>query len=208
MFTDEELLPISALQHYLFCPRQTALIHIEQAWADNRFTAEGKVIHHKAHDSDDESRSCVQITHTLPVVSRRLGIAGQCDIVEFHSDGRVIPLEYKRGKPKSHRADEVQLCAQAICLEEMLSIKISESFLFYGQRKRRTVVLLDDELRRLTGETAHWLRELVLSEITPPAVYEKRKCDNCSLIDLCQPHAFRLKRGAAAWFDAALEIEH
>lgn len=208
MFADDQLLPLSALQHYLFCPRQTALIHLEQAWEENRFTAEGNVVHEKAHDGDDESRPGVRITRTLPVVSRQLGIAGQCDIVEFHSNGDVIPVEYKRGKPKSHRADEVQLCAQAVCLEEMLKVTIHEAFLFYGKRKRRTKVALDDELRQFTVDTVQALRELIESRMTPPAVYEKRKCDSCSLIDLCQPHAFRLKRGAAAWFDAALEADH
>ncbi len=208
MHTDDQLLPLSALQHYLFCSRQTALIHLEQAWADNRFTAEGNVVHQKAHDGDDESRPGVRITRTLPVVSRRLGIAGQCDIVEFHTNGEVIPVEYKRGKPKAHDADRVQLCAQAMCLEEMLDVKIAEGFLFYGQRKRRTVVEFDDGLRELTEGTARSLHELIAARKTPPAVYEPRKCDSCSLIDHCQPQAFRLKRGAAAWFEAALETDY
>ena len=208
MFTDDQLLPISALQHYLFCPRQTALIHLEQAWADNQFTAEGNAVHQKAHDGHDESRPGVRITRSLPVVSREWGIAGQCDIVEFHSDGQVIPVEYKRGKPKSHDADRVQVCAQAMCLEEMQGVEIGEAFLFYGQRKRRTVVKLDEELRQLTIDTVAALHQLIESRATPAAVYESRKCDSCSLIDLCQPKAFRLKRGVAAWFDAAVGADH
>lgn len=208
MFTDDQLLPISALQHYLFCPRQTALIHLEQAWAENQFTAEGNVIHQKAHDGGDESRPGVRVTRSLPVVSRRLGIAGQCDIVEFYSNGEVIPVEYKRGKPKAHDADRVQLCAQALCLEEMLNVKVAEGFLFYGQRKRRTVVAFDAGLRGLTENTMTALRELILSRMTPPAIHEPRKCDSCSLIDLCQPWAFRLKRGAESWFESALNADH
>jgi CRISPR-associated exonuclease Cas4 len=208
MFTDDQLLPLSALQHFLFCARQTALIHLEQAWADNRFTAEGNVVHQKAHDGDDESRPGVRITRSLPVVSRRLGISGQCDIVEFHANGGVIPVEYKRGKPKTNDTDRVQLCAQAMCLEEMLNVKIAEGFLFYGQRKRRTVVAFDPGLRRLAVETAMALHELIAARTTPPAIYEPRKCDSCSLIDHCQPQAFRLKRGAAAWFDAAVNADH
>ena len=203
-YSDEQLLPLSALQHYLFCPRQTALIHLEQAWADNQFTAEGNVLHDKAHDGHDESRPGVRITRTLPVVSRRLGLGGQCDIVEFHADGTVVPVEYKRGKPKAHAADEVQLCAQAMCLEEMLGVNIAEGFLFYGQKKRRTVMAFDATLRRLVESTAQALRELIAARVTPVAEYEPRRCDTCSLIEFCQPKALRLKRGAAAWFTAAL----
>jgi CRISPR-associated exonuclease Cas4 len=204
MHADEDLLPLSALQHYLFCPRQMALIHLEQAWADNRFTAEGNVIHQKAHDGGDESRSGVRITRTLPVVSRRLGISGQCDIVEFHDDGTVIPVEYKRGKPKAHDADRVQLCCQAMCLEEMLDRSVPQGFIFYGQRKRRTVVEFDTELRDLTAQTAADIHELIRSRSTPLAEYSARKCDSCSLIDQCQPKALRLRRGADAWFRKAL----
>lgn len=204
MFTDDALLPLSALQHYLFCPRQTALIHLEQAWADNRFTAEGNALHQKAHDGHDESRPGVRITRSLPVVSRRLGLAGQCDIVEFHADGTVVPVEYKRGKPKSHDADQAQLCAQGLCLEEMLAVDIAEGFLFYGQRKRRTTVAFKASLRELVETTAHDLHEMIASRVTPAAEYDPRRCDSCSLIEHCQPKALRLRRGAAAWFATAL----
>lgn len=207
MFSDDQLLPLSALQHYVFCPRQTALIHLEQAWADNRFTAEGNVLHNKAHDGHDESRPGVRITRSLPVVSRRLGLAGQCDIVEFHADGTVVPVEYKRGKPKSHDADEVQLCAQAMCLEEMLGVGIAEGFLFYGQQKRRTRLVFDAGLRERVETTARALHELIAARVTPAAEYDGRRCDACSLIELCQPKALRLKRGAAAWFATALTAD-
>jgi CRISPR-associated exonuclease Cas4 len=208
MFTDDALLPISALQHHLFCSRQAALIHLEQGWADNRFTAEGNALHNKAHDGHDESRPGVRITRSLPVVSRRLGLAGQCDIVEFHADGTVIPVEYKRGKPKAHDADRAQLCAQAICLGEMLGVEIAEGFLFYGQRKRRTVVEFGAALRQLVETTAKALHERIASRVTPPAEYDPRRCDSCSLIELCQPKALRLKRGAAAWFANAIKGDH
>lgn len=208
MHDSPKLLPLSALQHYLVCPRQTALIHLEQAWAENRFTAEGRVMHEHAHAGDHLSRPGVRITRTLPVVSNRLGLSGQCDIVEFHSEGRVIPIEYKRGKPKSHRADEVQLCAQAICLEEMLGQSIDYGFLFYGKRQRRTRITFDPELRHLTEQTSSDFHALIESRQTPPANYEPRKCDACSLVDHCQPLAFRLKRGAAHWFEQSLAAHH
>ena len=125
--SEENLLPLSALQHLLFCERQCALIHIEQVWTDNEFTAEGNILHERAHNGPDESRSGVRIARGLPVRSFELGLSGQCDVVEFHErkvGGKIVevievlPVEYKRGKPKAHAADEVQLCAQALCLEE------------------------------------------------------------------------------------------
>jgi CRISPR-associated exonuclease Cas4 len=206
-FTEDQLLPLSALQHWLYCPRQCGLIHLEQVWAENKFTAEGQVLHHKAHEGPDESKAGVRITRSLPVRSFNLGISGECDIVEFHADGRVVPVEYKRGKPKSHRADELQLCAQAMCLEEMLGVKISSACLFYGENRRRTAVEFDETLRRLVSETAASLHSMIVSRQTPLAEYEARRCDACSLIELCQPKAMRFKRGVQAWFSAALKSE-
>ncbi|MFV0338259.1 MAG: CRISPR-associated protein Cas4 [Chthoniobacterales bacterium] len=202
------MLPISALQHLLFCERQCALIHLERVWAENQFTAEGQLLHKKAHSDEHESRPSIRITRSLPISSEQLGIFGQCDIVEFHKDGKIIPIEYKRGKPKSHRADEVQLCAQALCLEEMLSVKIPQAFLFYGKNKRRTHVALDEKLRTLTQDTIQNLHTLIDSKKTPPAHYETRKCDACSLIDHCQPQAFHLKRSTASWFLKQLAVNN
>jgi CRISPR-associated exonuclease Cas4 len=143
----------------------------------------------------------------MSVRSLRLGLSGQCDVVEFHTDGQVLPVEYKRGKPKSHRADEVQVCAQALCLEELLDLgagAIQRACLFYGEHKRRHDVFLDDDLRRLTEDSADQLHAMIRDRITPHAEYAPEKCDACSLIDHCQPHALRFKRGAQAWFSARL----
>ena len=126
-------------------------------------------------------------------------------ISDLKSTPRVVPVEYKRGKPKSHRADEVQLCAQAMCLEEMLGVTITRGCLFYGEKKRRTVIEFDPPLRQLVTETAAALHAMIDSRETPLAEYESRRCDACSLIDLCQPKALRFKRGAAAWFSSALK---
>jgi CRISPR-associated exonuclease Cas4 len=198
-----ELLPLSGLQHYLYCPRQCALIHVEQEWSENRFTAEGNVLHEKAHSGADEHRGGdgVKITRSLPVRSNRLGLSGICDIVEFHRDGTVFPVEYKRGKPKSHRADEVQLCAQAMCLEEMLNLTIRQGFLYYGKRRRRTEVALDEPLRKLVADTATLFHRQFRELETPPAEYEARKCGACSLTEICQPRLNHRARGAAAWFE-------
>lgn len=195
-----DAIPISALQHALFCERQFALIHLEREWSENRFTAEGRVLHERAHEGPVESRREVRTVRGMTVSSVQHGLTGQCDVVEFHRDGRVIPVEYKRGKPKSHRADEVQLCAQAICLEEMLSLPpISIAFLYYGKPHRRTEVLLDDALRGLTLRTAARAREILGSGITPPALYEKAKCGACSLVEICQP---RCRKSVATWLAA------
>ena len=193
MKTDDSPVFISALQHYLFCPRQYALIHMEQVWAENRFTAEGQVLHQKAHDGKSESRPGIRIARGLKVGSQRMGLAGVCDVVEFHSERvgddhqQVIPVEYKRGKPKAHRADELQLCAQAICLEEMLSCEITKGYLFYGKTRRRTEVVFDDELRELLEHCVQRIRVMRDSCKTPAAYYERKKCDACSLFEICQP---------------------
>ena len=202
-YSDDEYIAISALQHWLYCPRQCALIHLERLWTENRFTAEGKVMHEQAHEGPNELREGVRVARGQRVRSERLGLSGQCDVVEFHPDGSAIPIEYKRGRPKAHRADELQLCAQAICLEEMLKFSeggIREGYLFYGKRRRRTVVVLDRELRELVAETTAKIRSCLESGVTPKAEYEARKCNACSLIEECQPKAMRFKQGAKAWF--------
>lgn len=199
-----ETLALSALQHLLYCERQCALIHVEQVWAENRFTALGREMHQNAHEGPDESRPGIRITRGLRVVCERLGIAGQCDVVEFHANGRVLPIEYKRGKPKSHRADEVQLCAQGLCLESMLGVFIPEGRLYYGQTRRRLDVAFDEALRALTLQTVDRLRKLLESGITPVAKYEPDRCDNCSLIELCMPKAARFRTSTQAWFNRQL----
>ena len=201
MFTEDQLLPISALQHMLYCPRQCALIHLEQVWSENKFTAEGNLMHKRAHDGSDESRHGIRVTRGMAVRSLVHGLSGQCDIVEFHhGSGEVTPIEYKRGKPKLHAADEVQLCAQALCLEEMLETNIPIGFLFYGKRKRRTEIAIDSTLRQLTLATTADLRGMIASGATPLTEYLPCRCDACSLIHQCEPKSLRLKRGAKAWF--------
>ena len=200
LYPEEELLAISALQHWLYCPRQCALIHLEQVWAENQFTMEGSVMHEKAHDGQDETKAGVRIVRGLHVKSETLGLSGQCDVVEFHPDGSVLPIEYKRGKPKTHRADEVQLCAQALCLEETLGQAIPEGRLFYGQTRRRLDVPMDDSLRSLTAAAALRLQTLILNRVTPPAVYQEEKCETCSLKEQCLPKSMRFQKGASAWF--------
>jgi CRISPR-associated exonuclease Cas4 len=198
-----EPLPISALNHLLYCERRAALVHLEQAWANNQFTAEGNVLHEIAHSGADESQRGMRITRALPLVSVIHAMSGEADVVEFYKNGNVVPVEYKRGKPKLNLADEVQLCAQALCLEEMLKVTISFGCLFYGETRRRTTVAFDEELRAVTTQAIGRLHELIASRITPHAVREK-KCDKCSLLEICMPDALRFSRGASAWFRAQL----
>ena len=199
---------LSALQHFLYCPRQCALIHVEREWAENRSTAEGRVLHERAHEGKGETRPGVRIARGLAVSSAPLGLTGVCDVVEIWDDGRLVPVEYKRGRPKAHRADEVQLCGQAICLEATFSRpvgSIASGFLYYGQKRRRTEVLFDPALRALTLDLAEQVRAMIETARTPTAEYQPGTCDRCSLLALCQPHALRLRRGADAWFKRNLE---
>jgi CRISPR-associated exonuclease Cas4 len=190
MYSEEDLVMISALQHLLFCPRQCALIHIEQLWTENRFTAEGRILHERVHTAAKESRRTVKLEFDVPVRSLQLGIIGRADIVEFHlqDDGawRPFPVEYKRGRPKKDDSDRVQLCAQALCLEEMLNREVQEGGLYYGQKKRRQVIVFDTDLRQITKETAQSLHDLLRSGNTPPPQYSK-KCESCSFISQCLP---------------------
>ncbi|MGE4498458.1 MAG: CRISPR-associated protein Cas4, partial [Deferribacterales bacterium] len=124
MSADETAVSISALQHYIFCPRQCALIHVEQLWSENFFTAEGRILHEKVDTGEREKRGSIITERSVHIFSDKLKLRGIADVVELHDNGRVVPVEYKRGKPKSDHADEIQLCAQALCLEEMLSVRI------------------------------------------------------------------------------------
>lgn len=186
-----EPIPLSALQHAVYCLRQAALIHLERLWAENRFTAEGSVLHAVADKGGRRKARGVRRALALPLACRRLNIAGVADVVEFHpapGGGEIpFPLEYKRGKPKLHRADEVQLCAQALCLEEMTGIEVPAGALFYAETRRRTEVPFDAGLRALTEDTIHHLAAVLATGRTPPPTLKRERCRACSLLELCRP---------------------
>lgn len=186
MYNESDYLMLSGIQHYRFCQRQCALIHLEQIWSENFLTAHGEVLHEKVHSGIGESRKVLRIERDLAVSSSQLGIRGKTDAVEFYSDCKIIPIEYKHGSPKAETEDEVQLCAQAICLEEMLGAKIEEGAIFYFKIKKRVPVKITDELRNETLEIAENFHQLIKSEITPKAEYSK-KCESCSLAESCFP---------------------
>jgi CRISPR-associated exonuclease Cas4 len=195
----DDSFPLSALQHFAFCPRQCALIHVERLWAENTLTAEGRVLHDRTHDAGSESRRDLRLARALPLQSATLGLHGVADVVEFHRqpDGawRPFPVEYKRGRPKHEPIDAVQLCAQAICLEEMLCTPVPAGALFYGATHRRHDVTFDDALRAETRQLAAEVHALLAAGHTPPPVYAP-KCRACSLLDLCRPQA--VTRSASA----------
>ncbi|MCK4342696.1 MAG: CRISPR-associated protein Cas4 [Phycisphaerae bacterium] len=225
MYTEDDLLPISALQHLVFCERQCALIHVEGLWVENRLTVEGKQLHEKVHAAGGETRAGVRIVRGLPLRSLRLGLSGIADVVEFHAPDRAdepsvaetstgsplafaaerpFPVEYKRGRPKRHDADRVQLCAQALCLEEMLGGEVPAGALFYGRTRRRLDVRFDPDLRQRTERAAARLHELVERRETP-AVPRGPKCETCSLLNLCLPGATASRRGASRYLKRALQ---
>ncbi|HLU78805.1 MAG TPA: CRISPR-associated protein Cas4 [Burkholderiaceae bacterium] len=206
---DDNLIPISALQHYLYCPRQCALIHVEQLWAENRQTAEGRLLHERADRPQVEQRHGVRTVTAMPLINLELGISGVADVVEFHQGAegeRAFPVEYKRGRPKAHRADEVQICAQALCLEAMLGQPLEQGALFYGQTRRRKQVIFNDELRRLTLDAIHATRTLIDSGHTPLATYQAKRCDACSLLELCQPRMLEHGHEVQAWLHRQLKV--
>ena len=202
---EDDAIPLSALQHYLFCPRQCALIHVERQWQENQLTAEGRLLHDRVDQGGRDTRNGIRTVRSLPLRSLRLGLVGVADAVELYGPERKpFPVEYKRGRPKAHRADEVQLCAQALCLEEMLQAIIPDGALFYGESRRRFPVVFDEPLRRLTEETVQAVRAMVQSGQTPPPVYESRKCDNCSLLEACRPRRLTRPPSISAWLAGQL----
>ena len=217
MYSEDDLLPISGLQHLLFCERQWGLIQIEQQWVENRLTAEGRVLHDRAHESGVESRPGLRVSRGLRLRSLRLGLAGQADVVEFHraatgiglpgDDGlwQPFPVEYKRGKPKLDACDEVQLCAQALCLEEMFGWQIAGGALYYGERRRRTGVEFGIQLRERTECLARRMHDLYSAGHTPAAVYGP-KCDNCSLVGRCLPRVLAKPPGVARYLSRARAV--
>lgn len=209
-YTPDDLLPLSGIQHFLFCRRQWALIYLEMQWQDNVLTVEGKQMHQRVDDPFfSETRNGVVIARAVPVVSYTLGLSGVCDVVEFlpspplppeeggRGEGgirlpnraglyRPAPVEYKRGKPKRDPIDEAQLCAQAMCLEEMLSVEIPRGYLYYGQTRHRVEIELTAELRQLVRKAAAEMHIYFRRSYTPK-VRPHKGCRSCSLADVCLP---------------------
>lgn len=202
-YTDDEYLLISGIQHFAFCPRQWALIHIERQWEENVRTVDGDIFHERTHCEElTEKRGEVIVTRGMRIFSDRLGVTGQCDVVEFHRHENGVklhgrnglwqphPIEYKKGEPKEHNADELQLCVQAMCLEEMLSCSIPEGSLFYGGPRRRTRVELTQELRHDAEEMLKQMLEYYRRGYTPRPMPAAR-CKACSLVNICLPKLIR-----------------
>ena len=198
MYAEDDLVQISALQHALYCERQYALIHLEQAWEENRFTAEGRVLHERVDAEHRESRRLFKQEYGMAVRSLQWGLIGKCDLVEIwyskdKKPEKVSPVEFKRGRKKPDDTDRVQLCAQVLCLEEMFGIKIENGQFYYLQEHRRTNEIIDTPLREKTIALVERVMKIREDRATIAAKYEKRKCDNCSLLDLCMPKSTGIK---------------
>lgn len=199
MYGDDELLLLSGIQHFAFCSRQWALIHIEQQWCENVKTVEGKHLHERVDDpfAKDSSNTLV-VWRSVNLLSYRLGLIGRADVVEFKKNNSGVklpgkegmwtpfPVEYKRGKPKPDERDEVQLCAQAICMEEMFKTVINEGALYYGEIRRRSIIQFTKEVRKQVYDYTDEMHLLFKDSITPPPIY-KSHCKSCSLFDICLP---------------------
>ena len=192
----DDLLPLSGLQHLAFCPRQWGLIHLEQQWRENRLTAEGRLLHERADLPGQARRGELRTVRGMWLECRRLGLSGKADVVEFRPE--PFPVEYKRGKRKPNDCDAVQLCAQAFCLEEMLSLPVPRGAFFYGQPRRRLEVEFTPELRRRTEDLAATMRRLHRAGETP-AAQPGPHCVNCSLVDVCLPYATEHRTEAGKW---------
>lgn len=220
-YGDEDLLMLSSIQHFCFCERQWALIHIEQIWDENRLTIEGSYLHRKVDDPLYRSeRNGVKTFRSLPLISRKLGLYGIADAVEFEQtitrDNAMIlpdypgywkpfPIEYKHGKPKQNDIDRVQLCAQAMCLEEMYSIKIEQGALFYHEIRKREYILFDQKLREYVQSQSIRMHELYTSTTVPLPVYLPH-CKACSLYDQCMPEFFSKKHSVKKYLSELLDI--
>lgn len=178
---------ISALQHYAFCPRQCAYIHIERLWQDNFLTAKGNQLHERVNSSESEKRGNIKSERSVQVASERYGLVGQLDLLEIQTEPfSLTPIEYKRGKPKVNDCDRIQLCAQVLCLEEMRNTTINRAALWYWQVRKREWIEIDESIRDLTVKTINAVHKLIESKSLPKAVYTS-SCKACSFFDICQP---------------------
>jgi CRISPR-associated exonuclease Cas4 len=185
---EDDRIPISALQHVLFCRRQCALIHVEQVWDDNLFTFRGNRLHERVDDPGASWEGEERLERALPIWSKRLGLTGKADLVVFKPNGAPYPVEFKSGRRKERLADQVQLCAQGICLEEMFGTPVPAGALFYHASRRRKEIVFTDGLRHHVEDAITRVRVLLASSILPPPVADAR-CKDCSLIDACLPFA-------------------
>lgn len=205
-----EPIALSALQHWAYCPRQCALIHVEQVFAENLFTQRGQALHKRVDDPGFELRQGLRVERALPLFCDRLGLIGKADVVEFLPDGTPYPVEYKHGS-RHKRADiaacdDLQLAAQALCLEEMFSRPVPEGALYYATSRRRRLVLIDDGLRQRTAEALEQVRRLLASSTLPPPLNDEH-CRACSLKDLCQPEALAAANTQATLCQTLFEVE-
>ncbi|MHB0922017.1 MAG: CRISPR-associated protein Cas4 [Thiomonas delicata] len=193
MNATDDPVPLSALQHWVYCPRQCGLIHLEQAFEDNIHTARGQAVHRLVDAPGYEIKAGAKVERSLPLWSDRLGLIGKADLVEFHPDGTVFPVEFKHGRKRQKTHDDIQLAAQAMCLEDMLGRPVPFGAIYYASSHRRREVAITPALRELVIETAEAIRAMLTAGVLPPPVFDAR-CRECSLKDICQPEALTAMR--------------
>ncbi|NTV96297.1 MAG: CRISPR-associated protein Cas4 [Thiobacillus sp.] len=191
--TETDPIPLSALQHWAYCPRQCGLIHLEQAFEDNIHTARGQAVHHLVDEPGYEMKAGVKVERALPLWSDRLGLIGKADLVEFHPDGTVFPVEFKHGRKRQKVHDDIQLAGQAMCLEEMLGRPVPKGAIYHASSRRRREVAITQELHQLVETTAAAIRSMLAAGRLPPPANDER-CRECSLKDICQPEAIASAR--------------
>ncbi len=198
MSDDTQTIMLSALQHYAYCPRQFALIHVEQAWADNRFTAEGNILHERVDSAVAEQRKGIRYERAVMLRSHHYKLVGKMDLLEIEMGDlpQYRPVEYKRGKPKIEDWDRVQVCAQALCIEEMRDTSVTEGAIWYWEVHRREVIQIDEALRATTVATIDGAHAILASGMTPAPTDQIKRCRACSLKDLCEPDIFRRDHSA------------
>lgn len=223
-YSDEDYLLLSGIQHMAFCERQWALIHIEQAWAENVHTMDGKHLHERTDNPfEDETRKNIRVVRAMPIVSNKLGLRGVADVVEFHRTEEALegvavrlkdrkgwwrpyPVEYKRGRPKRDDRDAVQLCAQAMALEEMLNVAIDSGFIYYGQIRRREQIVINKALRDRVKELSKKMHEMMAAGKTPKA-QKCKHCSLCSLKEICQPELTIRHRSVEKYLERMVYLE-
>jgi CRISPR-associated exonuclease Cas4 len=203
---EEKVVLVSAISQYAYCPRRCMLIHLESEFEDNVFTVQGRLLHENIDEPKVVNRQGVHIEYGLPIWSRKFGLVGKTDVVEFADDGTVRPVEYKRGIRRPQRPDDLQLCAQAMCLEEMLNLTITEGSIYYNKSRSRRVVSFTDVMRKEVEQVIQHIRLLMESEILPPPVADAR-CKHCSLVDICIPHALRSQENTKIYKNLFVPIQ-
>jgi CRISPR-associated exonuclease Cas4 len=206
-FEERDFIPLSALNQYAYCPRRCYLIHAEGEFADNLHTQRGTAEHERVDTLQHNIKEGVRIEFALRLWSEKLGLSGRADVVEFHPDGQIYPVEYKHGKRQRWLNDDLQLAAQAICLEEMLGVTITEGAIYHQQSRRRREVVFNDELRNEVVSVSRKAHQLLKDGFMPKVTDQRQRCQGCSLVSICQPEWSDAEKRLQDIYDSLLQVK-